>query len=178
MAILRFATNKPLEVALKDPAGRECSSQFGPQRMYHTTAGDTFYVPVHIGQKIDAMKLAAGDRIDIGKHQQPGGKLEWKVSRVDAKTHTGTGTSSAAGPAAANSTTEPPIAHSTLSRAMTSCLIASIDSLLTAQAYAKTKGLELKFNEEDVRALFINVATFVNTPQAEVRVNGGTTWAH
>jgi hypothetical protein len=73
--------------------------------------------------------------------------------------------------------TPAPIAHTVISRIMASALIAAFDATQECERYAHTKGVELEFGTEDVRAIsntiFIQLSkdpTFGAFPQ---KVNGG-----
>lgn len=47
----------------------------------------------------------------------------------------------------------PPIAHTVISKIMASALIASIDATQEAERYAHSKGFELEFGADDIRAI-------------------------
>ena len=80
-------------------------------------------------------------------------------------------------PTTPNST--PPIAHTVISKIMASALIASIDATQEAERYAHSKGFELEFGADDIRAIaatiFITASKQAPSP-ADTPNAGGATW--
>jgi hypothetical protein len=73
----------------------------------------------------------------------------------------------------------PPIAHTVISKIMASALIASIDATQEAERYAHSKGFELEFGADDIRAIAATI--FITaSKQAPYPVDtcdtGGATW--
>ena len=73
----------------------------------------------------------------------------------------------------------PPIAHTVISKIMASALIASIDATQEAERYAHSKGFELEFGADDIRAIaatiFITASKQAPYP-ADTPNAGGATW--
>ena len=73
----------------------------------------------------------------------------------------------------------PPIAHTVISKLMASALIASIDATQEAERYAHSKGFELEFGADDIRAIAatIFITSSKQTPYpADTPNAGGATW--
>ena len=70
-----------------------------------------------------------------------------------------------------------PIAHTVVSRIMASALIAAFDATQECERYAHTKGVELEFGTEDVRAIsntiFIQLSKDPGFGAGPQKVNGG-----
>lgn len=166
--VIRFETNVPQEVALKYAGGKEVEGRFGPQVLYMTTDGNTMYFAPVVADKIDALNVKPGERIQICKREVKNGRkngIEWAITRVDPPAN-GNGVALQNSPAPAqpvasqpmskepkqqtNGNASPEIVHTQTSQAMTGCLIAAIDALRTAQQYAEAKGLSFQFNEDEV----------------------------
>jgi hypothetical protein len=83
---ITFATNVPVEVALKFAEGKEVPSSFGgPQIMYTTDKGLMFLSPV-VADKINSLRPQVGEPFTICKTEQniAGGRkrIIWEVSKV------------------------------------------------------------------------------------------------
>ena len=86
----------------------------------------------------------------------------------------------AASPSTSNTpNSTPPIAHTVISKIMASALIASIDATQEAERYAHSKGFELEFGADDIRAIaatiFITASKQAPYP-ADTPNAGGATW--
>jgi hypothetical protein len=69
-----------------------------------------------------------------------------------------------------------PIAHTVISRIMASALCASIDATQEAERYAHSKGMELEFDSEDIRAISNTIFIQLSKDPAFVsaqKTNGG-----
>lgn len=198
--IIRFDLNIPQTVTLKYAGGKEVEGRYGNQFMYSLADGRVMYVDPDVAAKITEQAIAPGQPFAICKREIKQGRsrrIEWQVVRVEDAGQTGQiGQAERGAPparaAAPSATTRTADANSTAPRSSTiasqmmgSALVAAIDSLLIAEQYGKKQGMELQFEEEDVRAvaatLFIQFckasAVMQGASAAESGyVNGGTTW--
>lgn len=177
MPVLKFEVNKPVEVALKYASGKAVEGQYGPQVLFSTTTGDTFYVDPHVNDKIEALQLKAGERLSICKVKHNGTPLYWKVEKVNGSGETSKSAPPPVAPVSANGAVQShstPIVHTALSQAYAGAGIAAVDALKTIQQYAASKGWDLNFQEEDVRC----VATSFMIRIMDGPKNGGQSWQH
>ena len=195
-----FETNVAQTIALKFATGKRVDSRFNEYEVYYTTEdGRALYASPALEQKLLAFEPTVGVPFSICKREVKDGnrkRIEWQVLPVvGAQTTKPAITAPApvvATPSAAQSSSSQPqnnaltmAPRGTMTHLMGGSLIASIDALVAAQEYAKSKGLDLHFNEEDVRtcasSIFIAMENRVRygygtAPAAVERVNGGATW--
>jgi len=171
MSVIRFDANVPVEVALKFDGGKQVKSRIpeAPDQMMYSLCGDdTIYVPLLVGEKIAQLGVKKMELISICKRQQ-GSMTKWEVKRVGDTTtaplenveqvQAQRALSTPAAPQInrvidPNTThSNPEIGHTIISRIMASALIAAIDATQEAERYAHSKGIELEFGTDDIRAI-------------------------
>jgi len=182
-AAIRFAANVPVEVALQFDGGKQVKSRIfdAPDQMMYTVCGDdAIYVPLSVASEIAQLGIKKMELISICRWQQ-GGVTRWEVKRL----------SEAAQPAPEPSpqrnqvadleirhadSTLVPIAHTVISKLMAASLIAAFDATQEAERYAHTKGVEIEFGAEDIRAISNTIFIALSKDPAfaqPVKVNGG-----
>lgn len=81
---INFQPNKPEKVALKYRQGlNKTHRTFGPYTHYGLTDGRTMDLPPSAAAMVTALKLEPSEPFTVEKVQQPGGKAEWRVSKLD-----------------------------------------------------------------------------------------------
>jgi len=85
---LILRTNEWAEVAFKWPDGKNLEGQFGPSVMFTTVEGKVLFLPPFAADKIRALGLRPGERINLRKAEVNGANgtkphVEWQVERVD-----------------------------------------------------------------------------------------------
>lgn len=199
--IIRFETNVPVTVTLKYPEGKEMDGRFGPQVMFTTDDDRLFFLNPPEASRLHALRLKAEPVTICKRAVQQGRKksLFWEIEREQVSPKPVVATPAPAVPTAVAtgdvSSSRPQGTITT--RQLASVLIASIDALILARDYARSKGLEselvLDFNAEDARTLanatligiqkeVENVLRYGRTTAVEPKsngngyVNGGTSW--
>ena len=148
--------------------------------MYTVCGDDTIYVPLSVAAEIAQLGIKKMELISICKWQQ-GGVTRWEVKRL----------SDAAQPSPdpppqrfqvadleirQPSSTLAPISHTVISKLMAASLIAAFDATQEAERYAHTKGVEIEFGAEDIRAISNTIFIALSKDPAfaqPVKVNGG-----
>lgn len=159
--IIRFQANIPVEGALKFPEGLPVQGQYGDQVLFTFTDGRRAYCPPIVQQRIRELGVERGDAIVITKRSVRSGNrnsIEWSVERplekqIERSLAVVAERKAAVMPTTAEPTPAAPAASSYFSERMTAALMAAVDSAQAAESYAKTRGMNLKFQEEDVRAI-------------------------
>jgi len=86
-AKVQFETNVWQELALKWPDGLNAENEYGQYVKFVTTDQKVWFAPPIAGEKVRALKLGPGGRIEVRKAEvrNGGGKpsIEWQVKRVD-----------------------------------------------------------------------------------------------
>lgn len=170
MSVIRFDANVPVEVALKFDGGKQVKSRIpeAPDQMMYSLCGDdTIYVPLLVGEKIAQLGVKKMELISICKRQQ-GSMTKWEVKRVgdtatapleqvQAQRALATPATPQIAPLEKSNPntphSNPEIGHTIISRIMASALIAAIDATQEAERYAHSKGIELEFGTDDIRAI-------------------------
>jgi hypothetical protein len=187
-----FQTNVPEAVALKYADGKRVESRYNEYEQYYSLVdGRALYASPALHQKIEALAPAAGEEFTICKREIRDGqrkRIEWQVAPAAAQDPR-----EQAAAAAPQSTPrpqlvaapEPVAAPGTMTQIMGGALVAAIDSLAEATAYARERhNWELIFGAEDVRAaansiviqFFKDRETQARYGTTEQRVNGGAAW--
>ena len=100
--ILRFSTNKPVEVALRWEDGRQVEGRYGQQVMYTLADQRVMYVPPAVAQQIRELGVRQGEHFEICKAEARQGErrwIEWQVRRLESPQQpasSGNGTAAAA----------------------------------------------------------------------------------
>jgi hypothetical protein len=86
---IKFATNVPVELALKFPEGKLVESNFGsPQVMFSTVSDEVLFVSEPVARKIQGIHAKVGEPLSICKKEVDFGNgrkgIEWIVERVGA----------------------------------------------------------------------------------------------
>ena len=169
--------NVDYELTLRFASGMLVEGRYGNQKMFtvadHEGSEFVLYLPVEVGERIEALQLHAGDRFRLMKREvkERGRRtVEWVIGRVDPAGTVSTRQTAGAPPSAAASqhqvalpreqqakaTTVIPIDIARRSQdamVMASCLASAIDALQIAREYGKQNGWDLPFTEEDVRTV-------------------------
>ena len=198
-----FEVNIPQTVALKYANGKRVESRYNEYEMYFSlTDGRALYASPALATKIEALAPAAGELFSICKKEVRDGqrkRIEWQVAPAEDRSQE-TEDRRPATPAPRLVTPAPksvPIptpvsstpdsSSSTMTQIMSGALVAAIDSLAQATAYAREKhNWELMFGADDVRAAANSIviqffkdretrARYGGTTAPE-RVNGGAAW--
>src|SRR5579872_1449128 len=86
--VIRFATNTPVECALKyDPPGRDVDGKFGPQVLFTTSDDRLIYLHPTVAQKFTDLHITRGEVFTITKAETKNGRkkgIEWQIKRVDS----------------------------------------------------------------------------------------------
>lgn len=155
---VKFETNIWQEVALRYPDGKNLQNEYGPSVMFSTIDNRVIFLPVPAAEKVRALKLAPGARIDIRKAEVNGANgtkphIEWQVKRVDAPGEQGQPSQPApateVGPSRVNPTTERPKTR------LEDALKTVVAACHAARSYAKEIGYEAmpQFTGEDLRCM-------------------------
>ena len=180
MGILRVRDlpfNQPYPLAFAAPLdGEAAQSQYGPQRMFSTTAGALYLDIKYANQIIEAIqrqgiqpgqnsllrKTKAGNELVFTvEPAQPvalGPVYAAPVSNGQTNGHNGASNGYSAPPAAPPPSPAEPLsgAVQAISARMMGCFMAAIDALVESQAYADRRGLKVTFTSEDVRSVAIS----------------------
>ena len=84
--IIRFTTNRPVEVAFRRGGGKRVSGDYGPQMMYTLTDERVMYVPLIVADRIQELGIGHGEPFEICKAEVRDGNrrsIEWRVSRAE-----------------------------------------------------------------------------------------------
>lgn len=201
MAITRFETNIPQEIALKYATGKEVDGQFGPQLMFSLADGNAMYVPPIVGDLIADAGIGAGELFRLTKREirvagQKKPTTKWLIERLsDADDEdaaepepapasqrqpaptSGTGAAAAAKLPATPAVMPRQTQQTSYSNIMTRALCAAVDAASEASKYAEGKGFSMELNAEDVRAMAISMFIEFNRTQARIEAKGADTWA-
>lgn len=169
---IEFKTNVWQELALQFPTGKPMPDNgYGPSMMFTTTADEVLFVPLPIGERIEAFQLSKGEPIQIAKVEQTNGQrkfINWEVKRVfpasnpstvcvSEREEVGSLQGKQSGPQQSAQTEQHQHTDSLIKplvgAQMRKCGIAAIDILLDIQQHANNRGMALTFNEEDVRTM-------------------------
>lgn len=165
MSILKCELQKPYELALKYKTGKEVKGDYGAQMRFSLMSGDLLYVPLQVGNDIASLNLSVQEAFiltklpkgawSVERKPQPGPKLvppvakecldELLVSESDVPALKVSGNGS---------------------NALRIALHTVIDEAAAAEKYAAEKGLNIRFDNCDLRA-------FVNTMMIGLQHAGG-----
>ena len=84
--IIRFTTNRPVEVAFRRGGAKRVSGYYGPQMMYTLTDERVMYVPLIVADRIQELGIGYGEPFEICKAEVRDGNkrsIEWRVSRAE-----------------------------------------------------------------------------------------------
>jgi len=84
--VIRFTTNRPLEVAFRRGGAKKVAGYYGPQMMYTLTDERVMYVPLIVADRIQELNISYGELVQICKAEVRDGhkrSIEWRVSRVE-----------------------------------------------------------------------------------------------
>ena len=84
--IIRFTTNRPVEVAFRRGGAKRVSGYYGPQMMYTLTDERVMYVPLIVADRIQELGIGYGEPFEICKAEVRDGNrrsVEWRVSRAE-----------------------------------------------------------------------------------------------
>ena len=84
--IIRFTTNRPVEVAFRRGGAKRVSGHYGPQIMYTLTDERVMYVPLIVADRIQELGIGYGEPFEICKAEVRDGNkrsIEWRVSRAE-----------------------------------------------------------------------------------------------
>lgn len=190
MPILKFNFNEPTTIALARTQGESKEGQFGPQTVYRLNAAlshgyDLTYASAALAGQIDALRLQVGERFVVTKREKkPGRGVEWTVERAQAAAPI------ASSPAAAKPALVPPrqapagspaapvamsdVGASFMASGYLTCLKASIDAHMAAQAHAVAKGMAYQITPDVVQA----GAATLYIQLAKERIAGGAPMAY
>lgn len=178
---LRFQTNVPETVVLAFPDGLQVEGRFGDQFLYTWEDDRVSYLVPAVREKLQGLGVGQGDAVTICKRETKAGNrrsIEWIVQRASepappqaAKPEGGAAHKETLGsqPQSISKTdgtgngkghVQTPYTATGAGDFLLSALVNSVDILLAVQQYARTKGLDLPFTIEDVRALAITA--FIN----------------
>lgn len=164
--VVKFATNIPEVISLAFAKGKEVSSQFGgDQVMYSLDDGRRMYLPPFVAQKIEAAGIGAHREFAIVKREVVQGNrrsVEYQIENLNDFGAEATGNVTAP-------KTNTPATHDSVGRSVdqhtnaaaadpeTAAMInahqRAIDVAAAAEAYASSKGLAIRYQAEDVRAI-------------------------
>lgn len=177
--IMRFATNVPVNVALKFDEGKPVEGQYGDQVLYTLCDDRRMYVSPIVAKKITELGIRAREEFVICKSEKRLGNrkgLEWQVYRPTnppvsipaASAPHPLPPQSMPGPIAVAKESEQSgnAAADLMPAKMRSCLIEAIEAVIGAEAYALSRGSKLQFTSEDICSLGISIYM-----QATGRVN-------
>ena len=84
--IIRFTTNRPVEVAFRRGGAKRVSGYYGPQMMYTLTDERVMYVPLIVADRIQELGIGYGEPFEICKAEVRDGNrrsIEWRDSRAE-----------------------------------------------------------------------------------------------
>lgn len=196
--VIRF--NEPQEITLKFDEGREVTGQYGPQLMFSTVDGSSFYLDQNCPAVLQMRELGVRAGVPIRIAKTGSGKFtKWTVERLDPPPSSSNGSARLASQNAPSSVVQmlastnnrqsdvtapaPQSPHVALSsQLLAGCLVAAIDATLIAESYATSKSAKISFTPEDIRAmgltLYIQHAKTLESFHRESReqAQGGATW--
>lgn len=198
MASQTIRFNEPQDVTLKFDEGREVTGAYGPQIMFTTVDGASFYLDQNcpVLEQMKHLGVRAGVPIRIAKTGS-GKFIKWSVERLDTP-QSSNGSARPASQVAPGSAaqmlastnnrqseftaapSQPVVALS--SQLLAGCLVAAIDATLIAESYATSKSAKISFTPEDIRAmgltLYIQHAKQLEQFARDSRdqAQGGATW--
>ncbi len=168
--------NVDYELTLRFASGMLVEGRYGNQKMFtvadHLGTEFVLYLPVEVGDRIEALQLRAGEPFRLMKREvkERGRRtVEWVIGRVDpagvVSRQTAVGPPSAA--VSQQHVEAPPSQQTKASMVipiemgrraqdaavMAACLASAIDALQIARDYGSQHGWDLPFTEEDVRAV-------------------------
>ena len=90
MPKLTFTPNVPVQVALKFPDGKLVEGQFGDQMYYSLANGDSMYLPIEVGAKINALALNRNEPFWVCKRWtgKKGDRMYYDVYRIEGQVQT------------------------------------------------------------------------------------------
>lgn len=161
---ITFEPNITQVVRLEFKDGKEVPGRHGPQYLYWLDNNRSMFVDQDLHEAIQRMQPQVGDELEITKRTR--GNPKWEVIMSgEEPAHD----EPAAPPPPRSTPTRPdpqpafkrpdPQPTQTVSKSaadLVSAFIAAIDALQEAQAYAKRKGLDFRFDTSDIRATAIS----------------------
>lgn len=84
--IVRFTTNRPVEVTLRRGGAKRVQGYYGPQMMYTLTDDRVMYVPLTVADRTRESDIRSGEPFEICKAEVRNGNrksIEWRVSRIE-----------------------------------------------------------------------------------------------
>jgi hypothetical protein len=176
--VVRFSPNVPTLVTLKFDDGIETRGKFGPQWQYALDGGKVMWVDPPVHDQIQQTGARAGDTVCITQ-RKAGKRSLWEVEviadepqqppappppapRTAAPPTNGHAPAPRAAAAAAPAPAAQPFTAASLE--LLSAIMAAVEALTEAEAYAAKRGMPLKFTRDDIRAFSISI--YINQTKA------------
>jgi hypothetical protein len=166
MAILRIEPNRPYTIALKYPAGKQVTNNFGADQLqWILTNGSVLYTPLIVGAQIDELGVKPGESFTLTKQKNANG-VKWIAAHIQK--NRGEHSAVSAGT---------PVQHKTNTVAMLLDEAESLDGIpvsvpstrledalktavraaAAAEQYGKSIGYSVRFAPADIKSLGISV---------------------
>jgi len=84
--IVKFFTNVPVEVALRQGSHKQVEGRYGPQLMYTLADKRIMYVPLIVADRIRELDIGSGEPFEVCKAEIRDGNrrwINWQVRRVE-----------------------------------------------------------------------------------------------
>jgi len=163
--ILKLINNTPEKIALRYTEGREVTGQYGTRLMFSLKDGRILYTPTLVAGLMKEAGIGQGEAFEICK-KEVSGKVSYEVRKLDGpqlvKESAKTETLTKLGEVLVNGL---PV-NGEGSNLLRVALHTVIDEAAEAEKYAAEKGLNIRFDNCDLRA-------FVNTMMIGLQHAGG-----
>ena len=147
MAILKLEPNKPRQIALRFREPKEVNGRKGREFQYSLQGGYTLYLPPIAADEIRSLNLEPGESFTILQSVGEGNAIKYEVERVPQPKPMGQArTIDSARP----DLTTPQSQH------LFKQLVATIEAVKAAEAFAVSIDRPVKFTEADIRAMAIS----------------------
>jgi hypothetical protein len=135
--VLKLHPNVPTEIKLATSSALNVTGQYGPQMLFSLTGNRRLYVPVPVGEEIQALTLPPGGSFILTRSPRDVGRgFDWKVERK-----------------AVESLPAPPATSRASATQLEHALKTAIAAAKEAEAYGTLIGYTVRFSEESIRCM-------------------------